>query len=242
MKRCLLLFLGCMLFAGHVSYGQGLTVSGKVTDESGELILGASVLLKGTSIGTITDVDGNYTLQVTDANGTLVFSYIGYQTVEVPINGRSVIDQSMVSIVTELGEVVVVGYGTQKKVNLTGSVVNVGGKDIANQPVMQTSNALIGKMPGVTVSQNSGQPGSDAATIRIRGIGTLGNSDPLVLIDGVPGNMNGVDPRDIADISVLKDAASASIYGSRAANGVILVTTKRGEGGAVKVNYNGYAG
>lgn len=242
MKRCLLLFFGCMLLIGHVSYGQGLTVSGKVTDENGELILGASVLLKGTSIGTITDADGNYTLQATDGSGTLVFSYIGYQTAEVPINGRGVIDQSMVSIATELGEVVVVGYGTQKKVNLTGSVVNVSGKDIANQPVMQTSNALIGKMPGVTVTQNSGQPGSDAATIKIRGIGTLGNSDPLVLIDGVPGNMNGVDPRDIADISVLKDAASASIYGSRAANGVILVTTKRGEGGALKVNYNAYAG
>jgi TonB-linked SusC/RagA family outer membrane protein len=242
MKRSLLLLFGCMLLLAHVSYGQGFTVSGKVTDEGGELILGASVLLKGTSIGTITDADGKYSLSAADANGMLVFSYIGFQTAEVPINGRSVIDQSMTSIATELGEVVVVGYGTQKKVNLTGSVVNISGKEIANQPVMQTSNALIGKMPGVTVTQNSGQPGSDAAGIKIRGIGTLGNSDPLVLIDGVPGNMNGVDPRDIADISVLKDAASASIYGSRAANGVILVTTKRGEGGAIKVNYNGYVG
>jgi TonB-linked SusC/RagA family outer membrane protein len=230
-----------MLLSGYVSYGQGFTVSGKVTDESGELILGASVLLKGTSIGTITDADGNYTLRA-DENGTLVFSYIGFETKEVPINGRSVIDLAMTALVTELGEIVVVGYGTQKKENLTGSVVNLTGKEIASQPVMQTSNALIGKMPGVTVIQNSGQPGSDASSIRIRGIGTLGNSDPLVLIDGVPGNMNGVDPRDIADISVLKDAASASIYGSRAANGVILITTKRGEGGAMKVNYNGYLG
>lgn len=242
MKRCLLLLLGCMLLIGHVSFGQGLSISGEVTDENGELILGASVLVKGTSIGTITDVNGRYTIQASDPNGTLVFSYIGYQTTEVAINGRTVINQSMTSIATELGEVVVVGYGTQKKVNLTGSVSNVTGKEIASQPVLQTSSALIGKMPGVTVIQSSGQPGGDASTIRIRGIGTLGNSDPLVLIDGVPGNMNGVDPREIADISVLKDAASASIYGSRAANGVILITTKRGESGKMKVNYNGYVG
>lgn len=241
MKRCLLLCLGCMLLMGHVSFGQGFTISGKVTDENGELILGASVLIKGTSIGTITDSDGLYTVQAPDGNGTLVFSYIGFQTAEVPIGARSVVDLSMVSVSTELGEIVVVGYGTQKKVNLTGSVVSVTGKEIANQPIMQTSNALIGKMPGVTVMQNSGQPGGDAATIRIRGVGTTGNSDPLVLIDGVPGNMNGIDPREIADISVLKDAASASIYGSRAANGVILITTKRGESGKLRVNYSGYA-
>lgn len=242
MKRCLLLCLGCMLLMGHVSFGQGFTISGKVTDENGETILGASVLIKGTSIGTITDSDGLYTVQAPDGNGTLVFSYIGFQTAEVPVNSRSIVDLSMVSVSTELGEVVVVGYGTQKKVNLTGSVVSVTGKEIANQPIMQTSNALIGKMPGVTVMQNSSQPGSDAASIKIRGIGTLSNSDPLVLIDGVPGNMNGVDPREIADISVLKDAASASIYGSRAANGVILITTKRGESGKIRINYNGYAG
>lgn len=231
-----------MLLLGHVSFGQDFAISGKVTDESGEAILGASVLLQGTSIGTITDADGKYSIHVSDGNGTLVFSYIGFQTAEVPINGRSVIDQSMTAIVTELNEVVVVGYGTQKKVNLTGSVVNVSGKEIAAQPITQTSQALIGKMPGVTVMQNSGQPGANPASIKIRGIGTLGNSDPLVLIDGVPGDMNGIDPRDIADMSVLKDAASASIYGSRAANGVILITTKRGESGKLKVNYNGYVG
>src|SRR5687768_10889202 len=156
MKRCLLLYFGCMLFLGHVSYGQGLTVSGKVTDENGQSILGASVLLKGTTVGTITDAEGTYSLQATDANGTLVFSYIGFQTAEVLINGRSVIDLSMTSSATELGEVVVVGYGTQKKVNLTGSVSSVTGSEIASQPVLQTSNALIGKMPGVTVIQDSG--------------------------------------------------------------------------------------
>jgi TonB-linked SusC/RagA family outer membrane protein len=243
MKRCLLLYLGCMLLLGHVSYGQDFAISGKVTDDQGEAILGASVLLKGTSIGTITDADGAYKLNAPDGNGTLVFSYIGFETVEMPITNRSVINLSMTSIATELSEVVVVGYGTQKKVNLTGSVVSVSGEDIANEPIMQTANALIGKMPGVTVIQNSGQPGSDAASITIRGIGTLGDkSDPLVLIDGVPGNMNGVDPREIAEISVLKDAASASIYGSRAANGVILITTKRGEAGKLKVNYSGYVG
>lgn len=242
MKRSLLLYLGCMLLIGHVSFAQGLTVRGKVTDANGDLILGASVLVKGTSVGTITDSEGRYSIQAPDPNGILVFSYIGYQTAEVPINGRSEIDQAMTAVVTELGEIVVVGYGTQKRVNLTGSVASVTGKDIASQPIMQTSNALIGKMPGVTVSQNSGQPGADASSIRIRGIGTLSNSDPLVLIDGVPGDMNGVDPREIADISVLKDAASAAIYGSRAANGVILITTKRGESGRLRVNYNAYAG
>src|SRR5690348_9169893 len=131
MKRSLLLCLGCMLLLAHVSFGQGLAISGKVTDENGEAILGASVLLKGTSTGTITDADGKYSIEARDASGTLVFSYIGFQTVEVPINGRSVIDQSMTSIATELGEIVVVGYGTQKKVNLTGSVVNVSGKELA---------------------------------------------------------------------------------------------------------------
>lgn len=221
---------------------QTSSVTGSVYDENNQALPGASILVKGTTTGTVSDIDGRYGLNVPDGNQVLVVSFLGYITQEIDVNGRNSIDVSLVSDMSDLGEVVVVGYGTQAKMNVTGSVESIGGEEIARQPLMQTSQALMGKMAGVTVLQNSSQPGSDAASIRIRGIGTLGNSDPLVLIDGVPGNMNGLDPRDIADMSVLKDAAAAAIYGSRAANGVVLITTKRGTSGELKVNYNGYVG
>ena len=217
-------------------------ISGTITeDENGEPLPGVNVVEKGTSNGTVTDLNGKYNLTV-PANATIVFSSVGFTTEEVMIGNRSVIDVSMVADIQQLQELVVVGYGTQKKENLTGSVSSISGTEVAKQPIMQTSQALAGTAPGVTVIQNSSQPGSDAATIRIRGTGTLGNSDPLVLIDGVPGNMNGVDPKDIEEISVLKDAASAAIYGSRAANGVVLITTKRGTNQGFRLNYSGYAG
>ena len=217
-------------------------IKGKVTDTLGVSIPGVNIKLKGTTTGTTTDTDGNYSISAPDGNGSLIFSYLGFNTQEVEINGRSTISIQLREKASALNEVVVVGYGTQKKVNLTGAVSVVTGKDIETRPVGQTSAALEGLAPGVTVIQNSGRPGGDAGTIRIRGVGTTGSADPLVLIDGIEGTMNNIDANIIESISILKDAASSSIYGSRAANGVILITTKRGSGKKISISYNSYAG
>ena len=222
-------------------------IKGKVTDTLGVSIPGVNIKLKGTTTGTTTDTDGNYSISAPDGNGSLIFSYLGFTTQEVEINGRNTISIQLKERASALNEVVVVGYGTQKKVNLTGAVSVVSGKDLDIRPVGQTSAALAGMAPGVTVIQNSGRPGGDAGTIRIRGVGTIptgggNNSDPLVLIDGIEGTMNNIDANIIESISILKDAASSSIYGSRAANGVILVTTKRGSGKKISIAYNSYAG
>ncbi|MEQ9441353.1 MAG: TonB-dependent receptor [Cyclobacteriaceae bacterium] len=239
----LLRLLCILLLAGSSPlWAQQRSVSGTVTTEEDGALPGVNILLKGTSTGTVTDIDGNFRLNVPSDDAVLVFSAVGYTTEEVIVGNQAEVDVLMLPDIQSLSEVVVVGYGTQNKENLTGSVETIDAERITKQPVMQTSQALMGTAPGVTVLQNSSQPGSDEASIRIRGTGTLGNSNPLVLIDGVPGDMNGVDPRDIANISVLKDAASASIYGSRAANGVILITTKRGKEGGFSVNYSGYGG
>ncbi|MEJ5960649.1 SusC/RagA family TonB-linked outer membrane protein [Pedobacter immunditicola] len=218
-----------------------ITVRGKVTDQSGGALPGVSVRLKGSSTAATTDNEGMYTINVPDGSGILEFRYIGYAPAEIDINGRNVVNITLNAETTDLSEVVVVGYGTQKKVNLTGAISTVSSKEIGMRPVGQTSAALQGIAPGVTVTQASGRPGGDAATIRIRGIGTLSDANPLVLIDGIEGSMNNIDPNVIESVSILKDAASASIYGSRAANGVILVTTKRGST-EIGINYNNYLG
>ncbi|MDN5202121.1 TonB-dependent receptor [Fulvivirgaceae bacterium BMA10] len=218
-------------------------ISGKVTDEQGVGLPGVNVLAKGTTIGTVTDVNGNYRFNVSDETTVLVFSYVGYLAEEVEISGRSVVNISLSPDIETLSEIIVIGYGSQKKADLTGSVSNISTADLESRPVTNLSAALSGLAPGVQVTQGSGgRIGEDQATIRIRGIGTLNNSNPLVLVDGVSSSMNDIDPNDIANITVLKDAASAAIYGSRAANGVILITTKRGEEGKLTVNYNGYVG
>lgn len=217
-------------------------ISGKVTDESGNELPGVNVLVKDTDIGTITDLEGNYTLNVPDDATMLVFSYVGYITEEIDIAGRTTVDFALTPDIETLSEVVVVGYGIQKKENLTGSISTVKLEDAQNRPITNASQALAGLAAGVNVSQNAGRPGADGATIRIRGVGTLGNSDPLVLIDGIVGQLGDVNVNDIETMTVLKDAASAAIYGSRAANGVILVTTKTGKTGDFKVNYDGYTG
>ncbi|MCC5928637.1 MAG: TonB-dependent receptor [Cyclobacteriaceae bacterium] len=240
MKRLHLLMM--LLLVCHFLYGQQRTITGTVRDSDNNRLPGVNVVIKGTISGTVTDIEGKYSINVSENQNALVFSSVGYLTEEVDVTTRSVVDISLSVDITSLDEVVVVGYGTQRKVNITGSVEALKGQDIASQPVMQTSQALMGKAPGVTILQSSGQPGNDAGAIRIRGTGTLGNSNPLILIDGVPGDMNSIDPKDIEDISILKDAAASAIYGSRAANGVVLITTKRGEAGKVTLNYNGYAG
>ena len=171
-----------------------------------------------------------------------MISIVGYETREVPVRGRQSLQLTMQPVSSDLEDVVVVGYSTVKKVNLTGAVSSISGKEMAKRQVGQTSMALQGVAPGVTVTQSTGQPGVDGGSIRIRGIGTLNNSNPLVLVDGIVMSMNAVDVSSIESISVLKDAASSSIYGSRAANGVILITTKRGQKGKFAFSYDGYVG
>jgi TonB-linked SusC/RagA family outer membrane protein len=236
------LFLAMIwLVPGH-AFSQ-VTVTGKITSQAnGEPLPGVNVVVKGTSTGIVTDIDGQYTLNVPRADDILVYSFIGYATQEVPLNGRTTINIALAEEVKSLGEVVVVGYGTQRKVTLTGSVATVDSDFLKDRPVTNSSQALQG-LNGVYVNQAGGQPGEDGATIRIRGVGTLGNNDPLVLVDGIEYSLRDVNPNDIASISVLKDAASAAIYGNRAANGVILITTKRGEKSeTMNIELNSYYG
>lgn len=216
------------------------TIKGKVTDDHQQGIPGVSVLLKGTTTGTSTDVEGNYSLNVPDATGTLVFSYIGYVTEEVAIRDQMTINMVLLPDIQSLSEVVVVGYGTQKKANLTGSVVSVSANELTKRPATHVGNLLQGKVTGLQVVQSSGEPGNDSPVIRLRGLGTFSGagSDPLVLVNGVQGSLTGLNPADVESMTVLKDAASASIYGSRGANGVILITTKSGKAGEMNIEYN----
>lgn len=220
-------------------------VTGNVKDGStGTGIPGATVIQKGTLNGTVTDIDGNFNITVSSAQDTLQFSYIGYQTLDMPINGRSVIDVTMNVELTELDEIVVIGYGTQKKKVVTGSIATVSAEEISSTPVLRVEQAMQGRTAGVQVTQLSGQPG-EAPTVRIRGAGTTGNASPLYIVDGMAvGGIDYLNPGDIESIDVLKDAASAAIYGARAANGVVLITTKSGKGGVAGMNvtYSGYYG
>ncbi|RYF50575.1 MAG: SusC/RagA family TonB-linked outer membrane protein, partial [Cytophagaceae bacterium] len=198
------------------------------------------ILVKGTTTGTVTGTEGDYTLNVQNRNATLVFSYIGYISQETALNGRSSVNITLASDDKMLSEVVVVGYGEQKKETVTGSVATVKGSDLVKSPAVNLTNSLAGRMPGVVATNAGGEPGYDGAAIRIRGSNTLGNNDALIVIDGVPARAGGIDrlnPADVESISVLKDA-SAAIYGSRAANGVILVTTKRGKTGKPELSHN----
>lgn len=218
-------------------------IEGVITDASGESVIGANIIVKGSAdIGTVTDIDGRFSLEVPE-DATLIISYIGFANKELDVKGKTQFNILIKEDSELLDEVVVVGYGVQKKVNLTGSVSTVNyNKELENRPITDASQSLSGKVSGVYVSQNSGAPGSDGSTIRIRGYGSLNGATPLVLIDGVEGRLSELNPTDIASISVLKDAASAAIYGSKAANGVILVETKKGENEKISITYNGYVG
>ena len=217
-------------------------ISGEIVNSKGEPLVGVSVTVKGTNVGTSSNATGFYSIDV-PGGGTLIFSYVGFTTKEVLVNNRSKINVVMEESVSSLDQVVVVGYGTQKKVNLTGSVDAIRGDELAERPVSNLSQALQGVSPGTTITNNGGAPGTDGATVRIRGLGTFGNNNPLILLDGVTvSNMDNIDPQDIENISILKDAASSAIYGSRAANGVILITTKRGKNKPLSVAYSAYAG
>lgn len=220
---------------------QSKTITGTVLDESGEPIIGANIVEKGTTNGTVTDLDGKFTLTV-PSNALLVISYIGYNAQEMSVQNKSILAIRMKTDTEALDEIVVVGYGTQKKVNLTGAVTSVKADMLENRTASNAVNILTGQMPGITIVQNNGQPGYDSGSLRVRGIGTLGNAEAMVVVDGIESSLNNIDPNDIENITVLKDAAASAIYGVRAANGVILVTTKKGIVGKPVISYNGYAG
>lgn len=231
------IFLSIGILTSFALTAQDLDVNGTVTGADGSGIPGVSITVQGTQRGTITKADGSFTL-TTAPSSVLVFSFVGYVSQVVNVNGRQKIVITLAEDTKALEEVVVVGYGTQKKANLTGSVETIDGVQLARQPVVQTSQALTGLAPGLTVIQSSGQPGGDGGSLRIRGIGSLGASnDVLVLVDGVEADINRLDANDIESISVLKDASAASIYGSRASNGVIVVTTKKAASGKLTMSY-----
>lgn len=203
------------------------TITGNISDENGTPLPGANILEKGTTNGTQADFDGNFTISIEDENAILVVSYIGFATKEVQVNSQTNLSINLEESSAGLDEVVVVGFGTQKKLNLTGAVSSIQSEDLENRPITSASQALQG-VQGVYINQIGGQPGNDAATIRVRGVGTLNDNNPLILVNGIEFSINDLNPNDIESITVLKDAASAAIYGSRAANGVVLVTTKKG--------------
>ncbi len=238
-KESFALFL--LLFFTSTLFAQSISVKGKVINERAEALSGASVLVKGTTNGTSTDENGAFAITVPNKQTVLVITNIGYQNQEITVGSQSFIEVKMsAGEAGQLESVVVVGYGTQKKVTVTGAVAQVKGTELAKTPTANLSNTLAGRLPGITAVQSSGEPGYDGSAIRIRGVNSYGNSDALIVVDGVPNRAGGLDrinPQDIESVSVLKDAAAA-IYGSRAANGVILITTKRGKSGKPTVSYD----
>lgn len=243
MKKKLQMLLAFLCLSMGMATAQITQVTGVVVSaEDDQPVIGASVLVKGTTHGSITDLDGRYTIEnIPSGKQTLVVSFVGMKTIEVAITNRNMPKISLKSDTQLIDEVVVVGYGIQKKVNMTGAVSSVSMGQIENRPVTNATNALAGLAAGLSVSNAGGTvPGYEAQTIRIRGTGTLNNADPLVVIDGMAGgSISDVNPQDIESISILKDAASSAIYGSRAANGVILITTKKGSEGTARITYSG---
>ncbi|MCG8322642.1 MAG: TonB-dependent receptor [Cytophagales bacterium] len=230
-------------FITPFAYAQERTVSGTVTDSNGGPLPGVSILIEGTSRGTTSDADGNYSLAVPDTESTLIFSFVGYTTERMVVGNQSEINISLIEDISQLEELVVVGYGTQQKRDVTGAISQVKGQDFENLPVASSSQALQGRAAGVQVIRNGGAPGN-TGSIRIRGTGTINNAEPLIIIDGFPGSsLDDVNPNDIESMEVLKDASASAIYGTRAANGVIIVTTKRGKTNEnLKLSLNAYTG
>lgn len=220
----------------------GIKISGQVIDETNESLPGVNVLLKGANIGVVTDIDGNFHIDVPSEKSILVFSFIGYDTQEIKIGKQRVLKLQMKSNTTTLDDVVVIAYGTQKKATLTGALSTANTERLVEAPVAAINNVLAGAVPGVSTVQTTGQPGKDAAKINIRGIGSLTSADPLVLVDGVERDFSQLDPNEIENLSVLKDASATAVFGVRGANGVILVTTKRGNKGKPTVNFSSING
>ena len=225
-----------------VQQDQKKLIQGQVLDKNSVTVVGVNIIIKGTTTGTTTDIDGHFQISVPE-NATLIFSFIGFFNQEIVVADKSTINVTLLEDALGLDEVVVVGYGTQKKANLTGSVSAIKGDEMVKKPMTDARQALQGVSTGVTIIDRGGIPGEENLNINIRGIGSLSsNTNPLILVDGIEMSMSDVNPSDIESISILKDAASSSIYGAMAANGVILITTKRGQKGSYKVNYEGYYG
>ncbi|WP_163323774.1 SusC/RagA family TonB-linked outer membrane protein [Draconibacterium mangrovi] len=237
----LLVLLSCFgVFASEYS-NEGLqqkVISGTVTDNTEEPLPGVTVVVKGTTNGTVTDIDGNYSISVDSETDVIIFSFVGMKSQEFEVGAQATINVTLLADAIGLEEVVAVGYGTQKKATLTGSVINVDGEDLKNVATTNVSQSIAGKLPGVVAISNGGEPGYDGVSILIRGVNTFGNTAPLIVVDGVPGrSLDRIDPSTIETMSVLKDA-SAAIYGAQAANGVILITTKRGKTGKPTVDFS----
>lgn len=215
---------------------QKKTITGTVVDPNGEAVIGANVLVKGTTNGTITDMDGKFSLEVPEG-AMLEITYVGYANQEIKVGNQSSLSIIMKDDSEALDELVVVGYGVARKKDLTGAVGAIKGDNLAARKTTQLSTALQGAVSGVTVTRDNNAPGATAGSIKVRGVTTIGDTSPLVIIDGIPGSINDVNPNDVESMSVLKDAASASIYGSRAAAGVIVITTKRGKENKLALNY-----
>src|SRR5690554_2712188 len=238
----LILTVFCLQGNAFGQSNQEVTISGVVrSQDDGTTLPGVNVLLKGTTRGTVTDIDGRYTLRIPATGGTLVYTFIGFVAVEISVENQSELNVDMISDTQSLQEVVVIGYGEQKKATLTGAVSSIGSKDLIQTPVANISNALVGRLPGLIAVQSSGEPGFDQSSLKIRGIATLNagaESDPLILVDGVQrSNLNQIDPNEIKTLSILKDASATAVFGVRGANGVILITTKTGESGKPVINY-----
>mgnify|MGYP000892604277 CR=1 FL=1 len=237
-KNNILLFFVFFLGFSYLN-AQNQSIRGRVTDVNHEPLIGVNVVERGTTNGTVTDVNGNFTLTVKE-NSTIVFSYIGFQTQEIQLRGDNTVNVTLHEDSELLGEVVVVGYGTQRKINLSGAVDQVGVKELEAKPINNISQGLQGMIPNLNIDFTSGEPGQ-AARINVRGLTSINGGSPLILIDGIASDANELNrllPEDIESISVLKDAASAAIYGARAAFGVILITTKTGRSDKIQIDYN----
>ena len=232
----LLLFFAFMLPV--CTWAQSIQLTGTVTDTSGETIIGASVLEKGTTNGLITDLDGNFSLAVSP-NATIVISYVGYTTQEIPLNGRKTLKVVLKEDNEMLDEVVVIGYGTMKKSDMTGAISSVDTEELTRRATTNPAEALQGKIAGVNIMKAGGNAGA-GVSVKIRGVKSFGSNEPLYIIDGFPGDIDNVNPQDIQSMEVLKDGAAAAIYGSVAANGVIIITTKNGKKGETHIDFNTY--
>lgn len=221
---------------------QNPSISGTITDSDGVPLPGATVVQKGTNNGSQSDFDGNYSITLDDGNAVLIFSYIGMKTQEIKVVSQTEIDVTLEEGTSLLDEVVIVGFGSQKKINLTGSVGVIESEPFETRPVTNVQQSLQGQVPGLFVNQAGGQPGDENFELRIRGNSTFSDNPPLVIVDGIAMSMNALNPHDIESVSVLKDAASTAIYGARASGGVILVTTKKGKAGKIRVSYDAYTG
>jgi len=235
----LLLLTAFLLFLQQLVVAQTGSVTGTVKDDKGAPIPGVTITIKGATAAVVTDVNGKYTIKA-PPQGILIISAVGYGTLEEKINGRAAIDVSLREKAAELNNVVVVGYGTQKKADLTGAIATVSGGDLNKRVATDPTQLLQGKLPGLSLAQNSGEAGNEGLTLRVRGLGTNSSagSSPLIIVDGLPGSLSNLDPQNIESITLLKDAASAAIYGTRAANGVLLVTTKQGTSGKMQLSYD----